>query len=83
MTNVKGREFTLDTGSGKVRVDTMAMGYNPLDEQGFQQIEKGEKVSVNGRLDLDFFEDQELLADSIITLSRDAGKSKSEQQEAS
>lgn len=78
VTDINGREFTLDTGSGKVRVDTMGMGYNPLDNRGFQRIDKGEKVSVNGRLNPDFSKNREMIADSIIMLERDTVKNKSD-----
>ncbi|HSN81255.1 MAG TPA: NirD/YgiW/YdeI family stress tolerance protein [Polyangiales bacterium] len=71
---IDGRELVLDTGVSKIRVDTINMAYNPLDEVGYQKIKKGDRVSVWGRLDLDFFEKREIQADSIVTLSRDKTK---------
>lgn len=44
---------TLDTGSRMVTVDTVDMSYNPLDNEGFQKIKKGDRVSVSGMFDTD------------------------------
>ncbi len=73
--SVDGREFTLDTGSREVRVDTADMTYNPMDNQGYQKIEQGDVVRVSGVLDDDLFESRELMASSIITLVEDTGRS--------
>jgi uncharacterized protein YdeI (BOF family) len=67
--NIKGRELVLDTGDSTVRVDTVAMAYNPVDNTGYQQIEKGDRIAVTGSLDLDFFEKREIQADTILSLS--------------
>lgn len=61
--------FTIDTGAMELTVDTSAMLYNPLDDQGFQQIDVGDRVRVKAEIDADFFGDQDLLAESIVTLS--------------
>lgn len=61
--------FTIDTGATELTVDTSAMLYNPLDDQGFQQIDVGDRVSVEAEIDADFFGDQDLLAESVVTLS--------------
>ena len=45
------------------------MPYDPLDEDGYQQIEVGDRVSVTGRVDEDLFEGRELVADSVVTLT--------------
>lgn len=71
---VSGREFTLDTGTGSIQVDTSYMRYNPLDKQGFQRVSRGDKVSVSGELDLDFFEEREILADSVISLNQSSDR---------
>lgn len=74
ITDIIGREFTLDTGAKKVKVDTIEMGYNPLDDKGFQQLDKGDFVQVTGHLDVDFFEKAEIMADSVTTLVKDMTK---------
>lgn len=66
--NISGREFTLDTGFGDITVDTDKMIYNPLDDEGFQQIDAGDRVSVSGILDDGFFEGRHIEADNIISL---------------
>ena len=71
---VGDREFLIEAGDGRIQIDTIGMAYNPLDDTGFQKIEKGDRVSVTGRLDLDFFERREIQADTIVTLSKDAKK---------
>jgi uncharacterized protein YdeI (BOF family) len=68
VSEVNGREFTLNTGLRKITVDTMDMLYNPMDDTGFQKIRKGDVVSVNGTIETDFFNDRQLSADSIVTL---------------
>lgn len=77
VTEVDGREFTLDNGYRHVQIDTDEMAYNPMDDEGFQKIRKGHRVSVSGELDVGFFEDDELKAVSIVTLSRDKTKKRS------
>ena len=72
--SVDGREFVLDTGLRTVRVDTRTMGYNPLDDLGLPQIDPGDRVSVSGILDANFFEKHEILAKSILSLHRDDGR---------
>lgn len=74
VTSVSGREFTLDTGTRQIQVDTITMPYNPLDDTGFQKIRKGDRVRVSGSLDFDLFEKREILADSIVTLLKDKTK---------
>ncbi|WP_420426768.1 OB-fold nucleic acid binding domain-containing protein [Algiphilus sp.] len=60
--------FTIDTGKMELTVDTTNMLYNPLDEEGFQQIQVGDRVSVEGAIDDDFFQGSEMIADSVVTL---------------
>lgn len=74
VTGISGREFTVDTGSRKMQVDTSEMIYNPLDDKGYQKIKVGDYVLVSGELDTGFFEDTEIMADSIITLVKDKTK---------
>lgn len=65
---VNGREFKLDTGTTEIQVNTNTMAYNPMDDEGFQHIEKGDLVTVSGDIDIDLFERNEILADAIVTL---------------
>jgi uncharacterized protein YdeI (BOF family) len=69
VTKVDDDEFTVDTGAREVRVDVDQMAYNPLDDEGYQKIEVGDRVSVTGHMDDDLFEGRELMADSVVTLS--------------
>lgn len=71
VTDVDEEEFTLATGLRRLRVEVEEMPYNPLDDIGYQKIRVGDRVSVTGEMDTDFFEGQrELVADSIVTLSK-------------
>ncbi len=45
------------------------MSYNPLDDDGYQKIDVGDRVSVTGEIDKDLFESHKLDADSFVTLS--------------
>lgn len=66
---VSGRTFMLDTGARKLKIDTSAMSYDPLDDEGYQKIEKGDRVSVSGKMDRNFWGKREPVADSVITIS--------------
>lgn len=61
--------FTIDTGATELSVDTSGLPYDPLDDEGFQKVEVGDRVSVDAEIDRDFIGDQDLLAESIVTLS--------------
>lgn len=69
VSSVKGREFKIDTGAREMTIDTLSMGYNPLDQHGLQKIEKGDLVTVTGNLDKDFFGGRELEAENIISFN--------------
>lgn len=66
VTEVSGEEFVLDTGSRKLTVEVEEMPTNPLDDEGYQKIEVGDRVSVTGEMDDDLFEGKELVADFIV-----------------
>jgi len=66
------REFTVDTGLQTITVETEFLAYNPLDNLGFQRIDKGDRVSVSGVFDRDFLEGRVFEADSVVTLSDDS-----------
>lgn len=66
-------EFTIDAGTSTVRIDVEEMPYDPMDQEGYQQIEVGDVVSVTGEVDDDFFEGRELQANSVITLFEEIG----------
>jgi len=68
VTGVDGTEFTIDTGAQKTTIDTALMTYNPTDDEGYQQIEEGDLVTVTGDVDIDTFDDAELMADTVVTL---------------
>lgn len=72
VTNVvpAANEFTINTGLKKITVDVTSMIYDPLDDEGYQQIQGGDLVSVTGDIDIGLFESQELQADSIVILNR-------------
>lgn len=74
VTAVEGREFTLGSAAGAIRVDTSMMAQNPLDGEGFQRIKAGDRVYVWGDLDLDSAEGGELKAKGIVSLTRDMSK---------
>lgn len=68
VTEVSGDELTLDTGGGELTVDTAAMRYDPLDQEGYQQVSAGDRVRVTGELTTGLFDDRDLVADTIVTL---------------
>lgn len=74
VTDINRRELTLDTGAYKVSVDTIGMAYNPLDDKGYQQIDKGDRIYVSGEVDLNVFDENELSASAITVLVEDKTK---------
>ncbi len=72
ITSVSGSEFTIDSGVQEMTVDTALMPYDPMDDEGFQQLEVGDLVSVTGDIEDDTFEESELLADTVVTLEDDS-----------
>lgn len=70
--SVDGREFTIDSASQQMKVDTTFLPYNPMDDEGYQQLEKGDFVTVTGNTEYDTFEKQELMAESVVTLDDDS-----------
>jgi len=69
VTDVGGDEFMLDHGIRQIQIEVDEMVYDPLDDEGFQRIEVGDRVSVTGELDDDFLEGRVVEADTIVTLS--------------
>ncbi|NCC22686.1 MAG: hypothetical protein EOM26_09540 [Alphaproteobacteria bacterium] len=67
--SIDGRAFTLANDAGEIRVETGTLGYNPMDEDGFQKLEAGDRVYVSGLLDNDFFERRTIEANQVVTLS--------------
>ncbi len=65
VSKVDGREFTLDTGKYNVIIDTDDMSYNPMDQYGFQKVDKGDKLHITGYVDYGFFEKNEIKAKII------------------
>ncbi len=69
VTDVNDEEFSVDTGPRQIRVDVSEMAYNPLDDKGYQKLEKGDRVRVGGHMEDNLFEGRELMADSVVTLA--------------
>ena len=70
VTAVDGDDFTLNTGTGSMKIDTDELDYDPFDEDGLQKLQQGDRVQVYGEIDEDFFESKKLEADRIVTLSQ-------------
>lgn len=66
---ISNREFVLDTGVSLIEVDTIEMGYNPLDDIGVQRIDVGDRVSVYGEVEKHLFDNRELHATAITSFS--------------
>lgn len=61
--------FTIYNGVRTIEVETEDLGYNPLDDEGFQQIDIGDRVTASGEMTNDFFEGRALRADRVLTLT--------------
>ena len=78
VTNISGREFTVDTGLRKVQVDTADMLYNPMDSTGLTQVKKGDRVQISGLVDNKYLDEKELSASYIIELDNEGSSTFSE-----
>jgi len=67
-TDAGDKTFTIDHLGSEIQVDVDGLEYNPLDDKGFQQIEKGDYVSVTGMADADFMDGEAFQADLVTTL---------------
>jgi uncharacterized protein YdeI (BOF family) len=74
VTAIEGREFTLGGDAGAIRVDTSQLAENPLDDEGFQQVDVGDRVYVWGDFDLSTRENSELMARGVVSLTGDKGQ---------
>jgi hypothetical protein len=66
--SVRGREVVLDTGVGEMIVDTGRLGYNPLDNEGFQRIQPGDRIRVVGRIGDSLFGARRIVADHLLSV---------------
>jgi uncharacterized protein YdeI (BOF family) len=69
VTEVSDSAITVESQGNSIKVDLSELAYDPLDEEGVQQIQKGDRVYVFGDIGEDFFENQTMSAESLITLS--------------
>lgn len=66
--NADAEKFTLGSGQGKVTIEVDEMPYNPLDDEGYQKISKGDVVSVTGNLDKELIDGWVFDAERVTTL---------------
>lgn len=71
--SIRNREFQLDVAGTTVSVDTAEMDQNPLDDEGRQQVMRGDRVTVVGTLDDNLFDEPELSA--MMIYGSDSGSS--------
>jgi uncharacterized protein YdeI (BOF family) len=60
--------FVVDSDLREMNVDVDPLLYDPLDEQGFQKIEVGDRVSITGDVDYEVLDGHELEATRVVTL---------------
>jgi len=65
ITGIDDDEFTLSTGSMTINVETDELDDNPLDDEGYLQLQVGDRVRVRGDLEDGWFDDKELEATNI------------------
>lgn len=66
--DVDDESFVVEVGDEDVVVKSDELGYNPVDDYGYQQIEQGDWVSVSGDLDYRLLQGQIISARSVTTL---------------
>jgi len=67
---IDGRRFTLRTSGITLEIDTAGMPYDPLDDDGVQQLDAGERVTVWGVLDAGLFDRRTIRASTIVSVTR-------------
>ncbi|NGX16471.1 hypothetical protein [Wenzhouxiangella sp. XN24] len=70
VTNVGFDQFSIDTGTREITVETDDLAYNPLDDEGYQQISEGDVVRVTGEIEADFMMGRVVSADTVVTLRK-------------
>ncbi len=65
---VTNDDFIINTGLRSLRVDISELPYDPLDDEGYLKIEIGDYVKATGKMETEFFEGRQLMADSVIEL---------------
>lgn len=68
VTNVGDEQFTVNNGYKSIKVSVKNMVPDPLDDVGYQKIEKVDIVRVTGDISDDLFESRLINADSVVTL---------------
>lgn len=63
-------EFVLNTDTRTLTVEVDNVAQNPLDDEGYIQLDPGDTVSVSGRMSEGFFEDRVFVADYVISVNQ-------------
>jgi uncharacterized protein YdeI (BOF family) len=72
---ISGKLVELDTGAGgKVTIDVSQLGYDPLDDEGFQQLDVGDRIRVIGQLRSAYFASNSLIAERIVSVQQPGQK---------
>ena len=66
--NQEEKKFALNTGFREVTVDTSDLKFDPLDNAGFTQIDRLDRVRVSGLVDDDFFDGKEVEANFLTEI---------------
>lgn len=69
--DVSEDQITLESQGNTIQVDTSELAYDPLDEEGVQQIKEGDRIYVFGDIDEEFFENRTMSAESLISLRQE------------
>lgn len=68
VSEVVGDEFIVNTGERELTVEVDELPYDPLDDEGYLRIEKGDVVSITGMIDDDLFEGRVFEARTLVEL---------------
>ena len=70
VTNAQENQFSIGTGTQQIAVNVAELENNPLDQEGYQKIQDGDRVRVSGALQGDLASSPELTADSVVSLKK-------------
>ncbi len=68
VSDVDENSFQINNGSRQIKVDIDEMAYDPLDDEGYQQISEGDVVRVTGYMDHELIDGQVFDAQYVTTL---------------
>jgi len=69
VTSVGPQQFTVARKGRRITVDVSQLDHDPLDDEGYQRVEIGDRVSVSGDMSFDILDGYMFVATSVVEIS--------------